>query len=151
MRTLARKIYDEQVKNDWPGLAKEAKLISQRLKIDDANKTLFTKIEYKSIVRKACEQEDAKWLRDNMEGKTKTKEMVTENCKLKDYFMYKSLSVTRDMFRIRSSMNHLRGNFKHKYLNTPGGVQCVACGGDVEVNSHVLSCSEYKDLREGRT
>ena len=70
-KTLAKKIYDEQRRNEWPGLAKEAELISKRLKIEDANVTYFTKGEYKDIVKKACRREDAMMLRSNMEGKTK--------------------------------------------------------------------------------
>ena len=85
-----------------------------------------------------------------MEGKPKTKELVTESCMLKDYFKFKSLSVTRDIFRIRTNMNPLRGNFKHKYKSTPGGVQCLACGVEEEVNTHVMSCQEYDDLRQGK-
>ena len=69
---------------------------------------------------------------------------------MKDYFKCKSLAVTRDIFRIRSSMNPVKGNFKHMYKNTPGGVLCAACGGEDEVNSHVMSCSEYADLRHGK-
>ena len=85
-----------------------------------------------------------------MEGKTKTKDLVSESCTIKDYFKSKYLSVTRDIFRIRASMNPLKGNFKQMYRNAPGGVMCVACGGEEEVNSHVMSCGEYADLREGK-
>ena len=148
--TLARMIYEEQIKNDWPGLGKEAKSISNRLKIDDANKTNFTKVEYKDIVKKACRREDAIMLRNSMEGKTKTKDLVSESCNVKDYFRSKSLSVTRDIFRIRSSMNPLKGNFKQMYRNSPGGVLCAACGEEEEVNSHVMSCGDYADLRQGK-
>ena len=107
-------------------------------------------MEYKDLVKKACVREDEKWLREKMEGRTKTKDLVTESSKTKDYFKSKSMSVTREIFRLRTNMNPLKGNLKHKYINTPGGVQCVACGGDEEVNSHVLECAEYADLRQGK-
>ena len=46
-------------------------------------------------------------------------------------------------------MNELRGNFKHdvKYKNV--GVSCVACGTEEEVNTHVMVCSHYEDLKQG--
>ena len=84
-----------------------------------------------------------------MEGKTKTKNLVTESFSLKSYFKEKSVAVTREVFRVRTNMNELRGNFKHdtKYKNT--GVSCVACGTEEEVNTHVMVCSHYEDLRQG--
>ena len=85
-----------------------------------------------------------------MEGKTKTKDLVTEDCRMKDYFSEKSLATTREIFRIRTNMNEIRGNFKNyaKYNNNRS--LCVACGLEEEVNSHVLQCSHYKDLKNGR-
>ena len=47
-------------------------------------------------------------------------------------------------------MNNVRGNFKNMYKNDPGGVKCPACGLEDEVNSHVLQCMAYADLRHGR-
>ena len=47
-------------------------------------------------------------------------------------------------------MNELKGNFKNKYKNTPGGVTCMACGMEEEVNSHVMKCVKYADLRQGK-
>ena len=78
---LARQVYDEQVENGWPGLAKEAKEICLRLKIEDVNKTNFSKEEFKVIVNKAVKKEDTQWIRNEMEGKKKTKDLVTEDCK----------------------------------------------------------------------
>ena len=88
-------------------------------------------------------------MRSQMEGKTKTKNLVTESFGLKPYFEEKSLYRVREMFRIRTNMNDLRGNFKHdrKYKNV--GVMCVACGTVEENNSHVMVCAHYGDLRQG--
>ena len=83
-----------------------------------------------------------------MEGKTKVQDLVSENCSLKSYFSEKSLSDTRDMFRIRTNMNKLKGNFKHDKRNAD--VRCVACGHKEEINSHVVECLEYADLKVGR-
>ena len=47
-------------------------------------------------------------------------------------------------------MNETRGNFKNDYKYKKTGVMCVACGKEEEVNSHVMVCPEYEDLRLGR-
>ena len=85
-----------------------------------------------------------------MEGKTKILDLVGDNCLLKQYFKEKSLSATREMFRIRTNMNELKGNFKHSKKNLKTGVLCVACGLEEEVNSHVLDCPMYVDLKQGK-
>ena len=85
-----------------------------------------------------------------MEGKTKTKELVTESFQIKSYFKDKSLSRTRELFRIRTNMNELKGNFKGNTKNVTGGSMCVACGLEDEVNSHVMKCEEYSDLRRDK-
>ena len=148
--SLARQVYDEQIKNNWPGLATEARVICARLRLEDVNRTECSKLEYKAMILKACRREDEVWMRDEMEGKTKTKDLVTESCLIKDYFGIKSLTKTQEIFRIRTNMNDLKGNFKNMYKNTPGGVSCKACGFENEVNSHVLKCVEYADLRQGK-
>ena len=99
---------------------------------------------------KAAKRENEILLRKGMEGKTKTQDLVTEDCSLKSYFREKSLTTTREMFRIRTNMNKLRGNFKHDKANMRTGVKCVACGLEEEVNSHVMVCLAYQDLKQGR-
>ena len=45
-------------------------------------------------------------------------------------------------------MNELRGNMHDlKYKNV--GVSCVAYGTEEEVNTHVMVCKHYEDLRQG--
>ena len=98
---------------------------------------------------KATKREDEQEMRRQMEGKTKTKDLVTESFSLKPYFEEKSLARVREIFRIKTNMNDLKANFKHdkKYKNV--GVMCVACGTDEEANSHIMICANYGDLRQG--
>ena len=147
---LARQVYDQQIQNNWPGLASEARDVCERLGVENVNNTFFTKNEFKNLVTKACRRVNETSLRSAMEGKTKLQDLVTENCDLKDYFSEKSLSRAREMFRIRTHMNDLKGNFKHDVKNVAGGIACVACGAEDEVNSHVMTCHKYQDLRLGR-
>ena len=119
------------------------KAFCERLGLENVNKTSLSKSVSKMLVEKAMRREDEKQLRESMEGRTKVQDLVSENLLLKDYFKEKSLTATREMFRIRTNMNELRGNFKNdkKFLST--GVLCVACGLMEEVNSHVMDCPFY--------
>ena len=101
------------------------------------------------MIKKATKREDALTMRNEMEGKTKTKDLVTESFSLKSYYNEKSLVKTREIFRIRTNMNELKGNFKNDSKYKHGGVMCVACGTEEEVNTHVMVCSHYEDLRQG--
>ena len=50
---------------------------------------------------------------------------------------------------VRNIQDELGGNFKHdlKYKNV--GVACVSCGTEEEVNTNVMVCKHYEDLRQG--
>ena len=71
------------------------------------------------------------------------KNLVTESFSLKSYFKEKSFSVVRNI------QDELRGNFKHDLKYTNVGVSCVLCGTEEEVNTHVMVCKHYEDLRQG--
>ena len=51
--TLARKIYDEQKGNSWPGLAEETRIICEKLSIEDCNITQDSKGKYVQILHRA--------------------------------------------------------------------------------------------------
>ena len=55
---LANKIYNEQRKEGWPGLAKETKEIRKGLNITDVNTTYLTKNEYKLLVDGAIKRKN---------------------------------------------------------------------------------------------
>ena len=52
--TLARKTYEEQLANKWPGLAAETEEICLELSIESVHSTILTKKQYRQIVLKAC-------------------------------------------------------------------------------------------------
>ena len=52
--SLARQIYEEQKKLNWPGLAAETAAICLELNIEDCNSTKMSKCDYKQIVVRAC-------------------------------------------------------------------------------------------------
>ena len=149
-RTLARQVYDQQKENSWPGLVLECQNICKRLGLEDVNNTECTQREYKKMLDAACRREDEIKMRKEMEGKTKAKDILTESLSLKDYMKGKSLCQIREWFRIRTNMNGMKANFKHDQRRGEENFLCVACGLEDEINSHVMVCREYEDLRRDR-
>ena len=47
-------------------------------------------------------------------------------------------------------MNKVRGNYKSDPIMVKNGVGCVACSYNKEVNSHIIECEGYIDLRIGK-
>ena len=52
--TLARRIYEEQKSQKWPGLAYETAKYCQLLDIEDCNVTQLSKSVYRKILVKSC-------------------------------------------------------------------------------------------------
>ena len=67
--TLARRIYEEQRQEKWPGLAVETELICQELQIEDCNITRLSKSEYRKVVVRACHAMNEKLLLSQAKGK----------------------------------------------------------------------------------
>ena len=88
-----------------------------------------------------------------MESLSKCSSIIDDDFKLQDYMLTNSFLDIREIFRIKTRMNKLKGNFpsdpKHK---VDGGMACVGCGNIniKETNSHVTKCDAYADLLVGR-
>ena len=48
-----------------------------------------------------------------MEDGKKVKHLIDEDCELKPYLKSLTVHQARDLFKIRTNMNRLRGNFKN--------------------------------------
>ena len=77
--SLGRRIWEEQRRFNWPGLAKEATEISRKLVVDDPITTQMTKKQYRTEVTKACHSFQEGQLRTNMKGKDGQVEKVPKN------------------------------------------------------------------------
>ena len=100
MDTLARQVYEEQQRNGWPGLAKEASWICLELGIEDVNTTQLGKKAFKKLIDGACKSNDEDVMKAGMKGKLE--KLKQEDCKLKEYMGLKSLKEVRDTFRMRT-------------------------------------------------
>ena len=75
---LANKIYNEQRKEGWPGLAKERKEICEGLNITDVNTTYLTKIIQITHIDGAIKRKNEEWLRKEAECKRKCENIMRE-------------------------------------------------------------------------
>ena len=67
--SLSRRIWEEQRRFNWPGLAREASEISRKLVVDDPNTTTLSKQQYRAEVTKACHYFQEGQLKNKMSSK----------------------------------------------------------------------------------
>ena len=129
---LARQVYDEQVRQGWPGLAREVAEVCLQIDLPDANSLDVTK----SQVDKAIKEYNKVEIKEAMTSKyTKLDDLVEmEDSCLKEYMKMKNLAESRMMFRIRTKMVNLKENMKGKFKGS--SLDCTAC--DVWKLSHKL-------------
>ena len=102
---LAKEIYNEQIRNNWPGLTKECEEFCEFLKIPNVITTEMTKGAWKNKVKQAIREKNSQNLKDKMEKYSKLEEMrLEEKCELKSYFSDMTMEEARTHFRIRSKM-----------------------------------------------
>ena len=146
--TLARKIYDEQRKEGWPGLAKETKEICEELGILDCNTTQLSKIEYKDLINAALKMKDEEYLRKESEGKRKCLKIMEENYGKKKYISNSKIAEVRNVFRARVGMTEFADNFAKdkRFLRTNW---LCRCGKERESEEHITKvCQTYDDIRD---
>ena len=119
--------------------------------MDSVHDTDITKTGYKAILKESCFEKDEKDMRERMASMSKCDSIIKDEFKVQEYMKSNSLSYIREIFRIKTRMNHLRGNFSGdpKYRGEAGMV-CVGCGFIKETNYHVTECDVYADLLVGK-
>ena len=147
---MASRIWKEQRTWGWPGLSREVTEICEALEVMDTNDMEFEEKEKKHIrktITRACREKDEKELKANM-GK-KCEGMKDEDCEIKPYLKDLTLYEARELFKIKTNMNKIRGNYKNMSEHKAARWLCVGCQLEVEVNSHILSCKFYEDDQAG--
>ena len=158
---LAKMMWREQLDNNWPGLAKEAKEICKTIGVEDVNVTTINNAKYTKIVEEACRAKDEtemkkemleKVEKKNREGSwSKLKRMVMEDCSLKDYVKTGNIFSVRKTWEARAYMLKVAGNYRGSKMYESSGWLCQACGSGVrEDQDHLGHCSGYSDLLQGR-
>ena len=145
--TLARKVWEEQIIFQWPGLAAEAEYIARELNIESVRDTELSKKEYRENVTEACHRYDEKMLKEKMETKKKCARIIQDEYGRKDYFAKMIPGEVRDFFATRVQMLALAGNYSRDNRFRRTGWLCL-CGEREEQEHILLHCSKYDDIRE---
>ena len=146
-------MYEEQLKNGYPGLVREAQELCEKMGIPDITKERIkdpSKAQLKSRIKEAVEKNNGKELKGDMERYEKLEVMKKEDYEQKDYLSNLSLEQARTLFRVRTRTIPCKFNQSSDRGNRESLWQCRACG-YVETQTHIMHCPAYKDLREGKS
>jgi hypothetical protein len=133
--TLARKVYEEQLCQGWPGLAREVSEICQKVGLPDVN----TNVVSKEKITEAVFYNHYKDMKEELKKFSKLDKIKHENyTKEKDYINDRSVDRSRKTFRMRTEMlETFKDNFraKHRKLakgqeHEDPGLVCPDCGPD---------------------
>ena len=147
--TLVKKVFQEQQKNEWPGLIRECELLCNELEIPNisTHKEIILKKEIKSVTKEKAKND----IINEMTSSSKMKDKINEKYEMKEYFQNKVISEVRTMFSVRSGMFKCKMNYKNDRQFKRKLWFCGNCAiGAVDTLSHILVCEGFKSLREGK-
>ena len=151
--SLAHQILLEQKLNNFPGLAQECKQFIVELNILDPFKITLSKNEWKKMVKTAINTANAMELKHEINEKykkLKNSELVNEEFSQKEYLRKLNIQQARTKFKFRCSMTqHVKMNQKSNPQYAESLWRCEECGLQ-DTNSHLLWCTGYESLREGK-
>ena len=107
--TLAFRIYQEQIAQNWPGLAMETKKICKDLGIEDCNTTTLNKAQFKKLLYKACHRTNDQSLCLLAQGKCER--IGIKEYGRKEYFQKTNIYNVRQHFKTKWGLQPFAGNF----------------------------------------
>ena len=147
--TLAGKIYNEQVKHKWPGLAMEAEEICREFNIEDVNKTALNNKEYKKIINKAAKIKNEEIIKEQAKGKDKCNRIKEETYGKKEYISDKNISEVREWFKTRYKMQPFAANFsKNKHFAQTEWLCKCTLFRESEEHLRDGTCQTYGEIRK---
>ena len=146
--TLAYRIYEEQKKKGWPGLAIETKQICENLNIEDCNTTLLFKTKYRKLVTAACQERNKQLLKSTATA-VKCSRIQKEDYIKQSYIESSTIGEARNYFKTRFGLQAFAGNYSHdkkRFARTDWLCRCQAA---IEDEGHIVSgqCPVYGGLR----
>ena len=150
--SLARQVYQQQEKCNFPGLVTECKELFKKYDLPDitAEETVESKLTWKNIVKRTIKEYcEAELKKEINEKYSKLEEINTEeeNFEAKPYLQELNLVQARTKFKLRSRMLEVKNNYKGEHKKT--NLLCEGCKVSIETQDHVLYCPYYSDLRQG--
>ena len=148
---LASEMYEEQVRNNWPGLAREAEDICDQLGIENVNETRLSKSQYGQVVDAAIFYKEDEAMKRETSESTKMRVIRNERWGMKDYVKEGTLYSVRTTWEVRAFMLRVAGNYSHHTRYQATGWLCQGCRLQVrEDQDHLAQCEGYEDLRLGK-
>ena len=147
--SLAKMVWDEQLRNKWPGLAKEAAEICEYLGIEDITELKVSLGSWKQIVKKAVWRKAEEEMKDELRKYSKVKDLAEEKFERKEYFQNKVIEEVRTQFKMRLKMLKCKEFYRSDPKFSADLWKCDDCG-RVDTMVHILHCPAHQDLREGR-
>ena len=144
-RSLAKEIYEEQLKNDWPGLSVEVKEICREIGVHNLNEKDVSKEELEDAIY----FHNYKEMKLEVSSYKKLEAIKNDDFReLPDFMNDKSIDNARMGFRIKSGMvNKIKMNYKGSYKNN---LTCEKCeSGENETQCHAMVCSGWAEQRDG--
>jgi hypothetical protein len=145
---LARRVYEQQLSLNLPGLAREVTEICEQIKIPDVN--------YCSVKKDKIEENPFfhhyKDMNEQLYKSKKISSIKHEDFRSEQaYFHDKSVDRCRTKFRVRTEMCELyKDNFRSKYRtlargeeDRDPGLQCGDCGQGRDSQSHCMVCPAW--------
>ena len=150
--TLARRAYDEQRINNWPGLARETEDICVKLNIENVNVTTMDSKNYRKLITKALHIENENRLRKGAENKEKCIRLKKETYGKKSYLKDKNIRAARNHFRARFRMSDFAGNYSKDNRFAKSSWFCK-CKTSIESEVHLIEgkCETYSKIRQKYT
>ena len=151
---LAKQIYMEQRKHEWPGLSQEGKSLCREMYLPDITKeTNFDAAEkrkWKRRIKEAVDKKNEKDLRESFDGYSKLDQLIGEEFDVKTYLKEMHMTDARMFFRMRTEMFNCKMNRSSDRQNRVALWQCSGCG-NIDTQAHIIWCPAYQDLREGKS
>ena len=127
---IAKEVFNEQVKNCWPGLAKECSNFCEQLNIPDITQPDINipKLSWKNLVKKAVGKKNSDELKIDIAGYTKLEDMKDEEkCEMREYIVAMTMQEARTKFRIRTRMINCAMNQPSDPKHIANLWKCTAC------------------------
>ena len=154
--SLARMVYEEQLRLGWPGLAEEVKKICSEVGLPDVNLIEVKKEKVKEMIY----YHHYKDIKEQIQRSSKLDKIKHEDFrKAQSYMEDRSIDRCRTKFWIRTEMmKTFKDNFRSKYRERERGdeeddpgLQCKDCSEPRSPDSqaHCLRCPAWEHIRTG--
>ena len=152
--SLAKQIFLAQKEYNFPGFVFEGQALLKFFNLPNIviEDTSISKLQWKTMVKKAVASKFEEMIRGKIKKMTKLKDgpINHEIFETKSYLSEMSLTDARTLFRIRSQTTDVIMNQRSNKAHAKNLWKCSECG-NIDTQSHILSCPFHAHLRERKS